>query len=301
MKIEFGNNSNSIGIYAIKNIKNKKIYIGSTTNSFRKRLLSHRYDLMHNRHTNKKLQRSWNKYGKDSFICYIIEIVNDFNTVIDRENFYLEKLKSYINGYNILKYANSSLGYKHTKDTIKKLSIIRKGKPQHENTRLAIYNANKGKIKDREIVNRITQKLKGKKRTKEFSNKMSYITKGRRLNSKRKIYLLNEDYTIFKEFDTVEEASKKINKSESYIRNKCCNQKKHEKYIICYNYYPIINKRSIHQKKKIGEVDLNGNIIKSWISIRDICSFYRLSPKTVIKYINLGKINNKINNKIIYI
>lgn len=49
------------GVYCIKNIKNNKLYIGSTTVQFVKRLNLHVWELNSNKHKNKYLQNSWNK------------------------------------------------------------------------------------------------------------------------------------------------------------------------------------------------------------------------------------------------
>ena len=54
-------NQNKTGIYKIENKKTKKIYIGSTTQGFRKRFKSHIKNLKNDRHPNQKLQRSFNK------------------------------------------------------------------------------------------------------------------------------------------------------------------------------------------------------------------------------------------------
>ena len=71
------------GVYCIKNIKNNKLYIGSTTVQFVKRLNLHVWELNSNKHKNKYLQNSWNKYKEDSFIFEIIEIC-DKNKCLER-------------------------------------------------------------------------------------------------------------------------------------------------------------------------------------------------------------------------
>jgi group I intron endonuclease len=56
------------------------------------------------------------KYGYSNFRLEIIEYCAP-DKAIEREQYYLELLKP---DYNLLKYADSSFGYKHTKDTIAK-------------------------------------------------------------------------------------------------------------------------------------------------------------------------------------
>lgn len=61
----------TIGVYAIKNIVNSKIYVGSSANSIKVRWDNHLRDLLRNNHPNAKLQRSFTKYGEINFIIYV--------------------------------------------------------------------------------------------------------------------------------------------------------------------------------------------------------------------------------------
>ena len=60
------------GIYSILNTLNGKIYIGSA-NDIDRRLSEHLRRLRNNKHTNKKIQNSWNKYSEENFVFNIIE------------------------------------------------------------------------------------------------------------------------------------------------------------------------------------------------------------------------------------
>ena len=59
------------------------------------------------------------KYGHGNFILEILEYCDKSN-LLEREQYYLDKLKP---EYNILKYAYSMLGYKHTASSIEKLKL----------------------------------------------------------------------------------------------------------------------------------------------------------------------------------
>lgn len=59
-------------IYAIKNVVNNKIYIGSTKN-MKYRKYKHFYQLKRGIHGNVYLQKSYIKYGKDKFHFYLVE------------------------------------------------------------------------------------------------------------------------------------------------------------------------------------------------------------------------------------
>lgn len=93
---------NKKGIYAILNVKNAKIYIGSSQHAISSRLCRHFKDLERGNHFNKHLQASWNKYGKTSFACFVLELSND--KIIEKETEWILKLESKNNkfGYNKL-------------------------------------------------------------------------------------------------------------------------------------------------------------------------------------------------------
>jgi group I intron endonuclease len=61
------------GVYTITNIINNKIYVGSSTISVNTRLKQHKSQLKNNKHSNRILQNSYNKYGEENFIFEILE------------------------------------------------------------------------------------------------------------------------------------------------------------------------------------------------------------------------------------
>jgi len=67
------------------------------------------------------------KYGYSNFSLEILEFCEASET-ISREQYYLELLKP---DYNVLKTAGSSLGYKHSEDTLAKLKA-RVFSPEHK-------------------------------------------------------------------------------------------------------------------------------------------------------------------------
>ena len=105
------------GVYQIINLKNNKIYIGSSID-IRKRIRDHLYNLKINSHHSSHLQNSWNQYGSQCFQFKIIELINyneeeyvskkDYISFLrKREQYYLDKFHSYEReyGYNIDRYA----------------------------------------------------------------------------------------------------------------------------------------------------------------------------------------------------
>ena len=92
-------NVTKIGVYKILNTINNKYYIGSTVDSFTKRLNHHYHALLRGNHKNDHLQAAWNKYGEDKFQFIIIEIC-EFDQVRSREQYYLDNIPKGM-GYNI--------------------------------------------------------------------------------------------------------------------------------------------------------------------------------------------------------
>lgn len=91
------------GIYKIICINNK-FYIGSSVN-IGVRLKDHVRLLKRNKHQNKYLQNSWNKYGEKNFRFEIIENIRDTNQLPIREKWWINNTKCYKRevGFNISK------------------------------------------------------------------------------------------------------------------------------------------------------------------------------------------------------
>ena len=91
----------SSGIYIIKNTQNNKVYVGSSVN-VKNREYKHFWMLSRGVHDNPHLQKSYNKYGKSSFIFEVVEICDE-SKLIDKENYYISNYKSNVIsfGYNL--------------------------------------------------------------------------------------------------------------------------------------------------------------------------------------------------------
>lgn len=213
--IDFEHIPTTGGIYQILNTKNGKFYIGSSKN-LRKRCKTHFSNLRKNKHKNIILQQAFNKYGIEAFNFNIIEKVEDFNNLINREQYYIDTLNP---KYNINKIANSSLGVKRRFETIEK-----------------IRNANLG-LKHSEERNRIKSIAQGgnnhwtkhKQFSEEAKKHMSESQKNLYKNgyiSPRSIKI--NQFTLsgqfIKTWNSAAEASKKLNYSRQGINN-CVNGK----------------------------------------------------------------------------
>jgi hypothetical protein len=60
------------GVFHIKNLKNGKVLLGSSTN-LHGPLNKHRFSLSIGRHANQALQDDWNRYGPDAFVFEILD------------------------------------------------------------------------------------------------------------------------------------------------------------------------------------------------------------------------------------
>lgn len=112
------------GVYLLVNKINNKIYVGSSLN-INKRIRRHFNELRKNIHYNIHLQNGFNKYGESSFNSEIIEKNVLEENITTKEQFYIDKFKShdFKYGYNICEYAYTTLGYKHSEETKKKMSF----------------------------------------------------------------------------------------------------------------------------------------------------------------------------------
>jgi hypothetical protein len=79
------------GIYLIRHIKTKKIYIGCSIDIYQ-RLKVHKYELKSNNHINKKLQKDYNDNKRLWF--EVLMIVNERKKLLMYEQFYMEKYNS---------------------------------------------------------------------------------------------------------------------------------------------------------------------------------------------------------------
>lgn len=118
------------GIYMIYNQQTNMFYIGSAQCFFR-RYQHHRKELLLNIHYNKHLQNSFNKHGVDKFSFNIIELVEDNEILLNREQYWIDKLKPYLQdiGYNISDIAGPGMykGKSLSEETKKKISDSLKG------------------------------------------------------------------------------------------------------------------------------------------------------------------------------
>lgn len=166
------------GVYQITNIVNDKIYVGSTTDSFRQRFSSHKSLLRRHIHPNIHLQRSWDKHGESNFTFTILECIDDSSKIIEREQYYIDELKPH---YNISPTAGNTSGVPCSNKTKAKLSELLSGennpmygKQHSKESRNAMSKSRKGRFTaENHPRSKLTQELVDKIRL-MISDKISY-------------------------------------------------------------------------------------------------------------------------------
>lgn len=230
-----------IGIYKIENTITGDCYIGSSINIVQRKN-RHFKDLKNKKHHSIILQRAYNKYGECSFYFKIIIIIKEALMLLPLEQYYLDKFKP---KYNISPTAGSPLGCKHTKETCEKkrnYAILNSIKPPDYTW----------KEKQKSVI------------------MLHYKTK-----------------EVLKAFQSISEACRFIGKDCTYAStiSQCCKNKRYS----AFGYRWVFNKEDIKNlrnkeeiirwnkgkktgnkcAKKIGQYDLDNNLIREWSSIKE--------------------------------
>lgn len=157
----------AIGVYCIINTVTGAVYVGSSVRSVQYRIHSHMRDLRAGRHQNPHLQAAWNCYGADAFTWSLLEVVQDPDQVLAREQHWLDRYwggRQGVECYNAYPTAGSPRGYKQSEETIQKRADTHRGKKQSPET----------------IARRVAS-LTGLKRSEEARRRISEAHKGIRL------------------------------------------------------------------------------------------------------------------------
>lgn len=177
------------GIYKITNIKNNKIYIGSSVN-IATRITRHKVDLKRNMHPNTHLQRSFNKNTENTFVYEVIEYC-DADRLLSLEQRYIDELNP---EYNMCKQARSVLGIKRSNKTKKRLSkalLGRKLTEEHKE-KLSIAKIGTTRIFTQDHKNKISAALKGRTMSEQTRLNLSSKLKGKPWTKCRRLAQLNK-------------------------------------------------------------------------------------------------------------
>lgn len=169
------------GIYAIRHVASGKLYIGSAVN-IGTRWTLHRRQLKAGRHHSKRMQRAWDLYGADAFVFEVLQIVLRREDLIRTEQEYLDHFLCWEpdHGYNTCRYADSSLGFHHSEESLAKIRNI------HRNRSPELQ----GRINDRkrsaEVRAKTSESLTGHIVSEETRAKIAAAKRGARLTAEHR-------------------------------------------------------------------------------------------------------------------
>lgn len=132
----------SSGVYEILNLVNGKRYVGSSIN-LKSRRWRHFSNLRNGRHENEHLQRSWDRYGGDSFVFRVV-LECDKDELLEKEQELIDSYE-FSSLYNILKFAYSARGYEISSEARRKISESKMGHEVSAETRKKLSKAHAGK------------------------------------------------------------------------------------------------------------------------------------------------------------
>lgn len=188
-----------IGIYVICNVKTDTFYVGKSVN-IEKRFKNHLKNLRQNKHYNKHLQNSYNKYGEEFFEFDVVEECNE-NQLNEKEKYWIAYYKN--NNFNLYNITDGGDGGKMPQYIIEKnrIKISNKAKGSEYVKHFGKQNGMYGKHHTEKTKNKIRQSLYskygvgmssmyGKHHTEETKRKISQANKGRKHSeeTKRKMH-----------------------------------------------------------------------------------------------------------------
>lgn len=254
------NIKNVCGIYKIICSKNNYFYFGQSK-KIRNRIQSHIADLKKQSHSNPKMQRSWNKYGSDSFKFEIYEVCRE-EELNEKEQRLLSEHVGKEECFNISKFVDS----------------IMRGRKASKSHREKIRNSQTG------IGNSFYNKKHSEDTVKEIFEKSNF---------KMPINIIKPDGTILT-YESCRKAEKELGirtnlilkyaKSKSTIKSgnfagyrvEYLNEPIQRHDNSSRNWNPV-NKRKIFVIEKNGEK-------KEFDSILAAAKFYELKDDTILEY-----------------
>ncbi len=165
---------NASGIYKITCSANKKIYIGSSINLCRRKN-EHWNDLRQNKHSNPIMQSAWNKYGEQTFVFEVLELVLPMDPT-NREQHWLNKFKPFgRKGFNLAHDARAPMrgtnGRKASPETREKMRQAQQNRNVSPENLEKMKRGALGRKQSPEHIKNRTQQAIGKKHSPEWVEK----------------------------------------------------------------------------------------------------------------------------------
>ena len=258
------------GVYCIRNKRNGKRYVGSSTVSVRGRWKSHRNGLRKNLHTARHLQHAWNKYGEQLFEFLVLEFC-DPETCLEREQFWMDEFRSADPrfGYNQSPTAGNNSGTKMPEAAKKRIARAAKLQWESEEHRatvsakvsatltgrkLSAESLAKRTMKQRPILiarnksqsmrNRVSRTLLGHIVSQETKDKIAASLRGRKLSG-----------------ETKQKISEHYHKPESRERSRAGARKQWDNYTLDQRQ-EAINRMLVGLKKAVAQRRYNRRLVR---------------------------------------
>ena len=183
------------GIYEIRNTLNNKVYVGSSIN-MKKRMQTHKYELVKGVHCSAHLQAAWGKYGVDAFTFRPVLVCSRENLIM-YEQIVCDGFQANdrLYGYNKLLFVDSHKGMKFSKERLLLQSMVLPCGPAHHNFGkdwgalgrqvIARTKANCHPLSDEHRLN-LSAAKQGKKMPEGFSETMRQTRLGKPMSEETK-------------------------------------------------------------------------------------------------------------------
>lgn len=191
MKLHRERDFGKVGIYCIESTINGKKYIGKSINIY-SRIKQHITNLnTRSKNENTHFKNAWHKYGRDSFIYYVLEYCDkDEKLLKERELYWIDYYKTIDRKYGYNLRRDSSTGLIITEETRKKLS----------EAQLKRFSCPEERRKLSETSKRIWL---------DEDRKKGMIDKLKILNSRHRFYQYTKDGKLLETFETISDILKK--------------------------------------------------------------------------------------------
>jgi group I intron endonuclease len=173
---------------------------------------------VHLKNTNIPLQRAIIKYGIQNISFHIVEFIDGIvdkdhklNNIklLERESFFILSLKPI---YNILSFAGSSLGYKHTIETRDNMKI--NYSQERKNT---IGNLNKGKTLSEDTKTKISLRAIARYSDKDYKDQFLNNDKLKLFKGKN-VVLINNTGEILSEYTSIQQVNQVFSCDRKTVR-----------------------------------------------------------------------------------
>jgi len=257
------------GIYKILNLKNSKVYIGSSF-KIKNRLRTHRNQLKKGIHGNSHLQYSYNIYGEEAFSYSIIEIVKNCTSeqleTIEENYIKLYNATDRSKGYNKREKCNTNKGLKWPEESKRKFSESKKG------IKLRPWHAEKIRLANIGRKRNVSLKMK---------KVLEHNIKFAQLSNRKKVDQYTLDYVYIASYDSINDAAKATNTLSNGISAVCRKERTKANGFIWKFSEEEFSPRKRSNLKYYKLLDKNKNIIAILFGKKILQSKYKIDPQSV--------------------